>query len=123
MLAYRAETRLAAALAPGLSRPETACALVKALLRTNASILPDPVAGTPTVRLLHQASQGQDAALPPCWRNSTRPARCTRVRTYAWCAKSFRTIPARRMGLPWASSSYRIGAKPRQTIWTACSEI
>ena len=65
MIAYRAETRLAAALAPGLSRPETARTLVKALLRTDASILPDPVAGTLRVRLLHQASQGQDAALAP----------------------------------------------------------
>ena len=65
MIACRAETRLAAALAPGLSRPETARTLVKALFRTIASILPDPAAGTLRVRLLHQASRGQDAALAP----------------------------------------------------------
>ena len=65
MIAYRAETRLAAALAPGLSRPETARTLVKALFRSDASILPDPAAGTLTVRLLHQASRGHDDALAP----------------------------------------------------------
>ena len=53
MIVYRAETRLAAALAPGLSRPETARTLVKAMLSSEASILPDPSAETLTVRLLH----------------------------------------------------------------------
>ena len=65
MLAYRAETRMAAALAPGLSRPETARSLIKALLCSDASLVPDATAGTLTVRLLHQASRGQDRALLP----------------------------------------------------------
>ena len=65
MIAYRAETRLAAAVAPGLSRPETARTLVKALFHSDASLLPNPAAGTVTVRLLHQASRGQDVSLTP----------------------------------------------------------
>ena len=65
MIVYRAETRLAAALAPGLSRPETARTLVKAMLSGDASIVPDPSAGTLTVRLLHQARRGHDLALAP----------------------------------------------------------
>ena len=65
MIVYRAETRLAAALAPGLSRPETARTLVKAMLMSDAGIVPDPSAGTLTVRLLHQARRGHDLALAP----------------------------------------------------------
>jgi len=65
MLAYRAETCMAAALAPQLDNPETARSLLKALFRSPASLLPDPAAGTLTVRLLHQASRAHDAALAP----------------------------------------------------------
>ena len=65
MLAYRAETDMAAALAPRLDNPETARSLLKALFQSDASLLPDPAAGTLTVRLLHQASRAQDAALAP----------------------------------------------------------
>lgn len=65
MLAYRAETCMAAALAPELDNPETARSLLKALFQSDASLLPDPAAGTLTVRLLHQASRAQDAALAP----------------------------------------------------------
>ena len=65
MLAYRAETSMAAALAPQLDNPETARSLLKALFRSDASLLPDPAAGTLTVRLLHQASRAHDAALAP----------------------------------------------------------
>ena len=74
MIAYRAETRLAGAVAPGLSRPETARLLVKALFRSDASLLPDPDAGTLTVRLMHQASRGRDIALAPLLKelNQTR---------------------------------------------------
>ena len=39
--------------------------LVKFRLRSPASLLPDPAAGTLTVRLLHQASRAHDAALAP----------------------------------------------------------
>ena len=65
MIVYRAETRLAAALAPGLSRPETARTLVKAMLSSDASIVPDPSAKTLTVRLLKRARRGHDLALAP----------------------------------------------------------
>ena len=63
MIAYRAETAMAGAVAPELSRPENVRPLLQALFRSDASLLPDPAAGTLTVRLLHQASRGQDAAL------------------------------------------------------------
>ena len=63
MIAYRAETAMAGAVAPELSRPETVRPLLKALFRSDATLLPDSAAGTLTVRLLHQASRGQDAAL------------------------------------------------------------
>ena len=65
MLAYRAETAMAASLAPQMDNPETARSLLKALFRSDASLLPDPAAGTLTVRLLHQASRAQDTALAP----------------------------------------------------------
>ena len=44
MIVYRAETRLTAALVPGLSCLETARTLVKAMLSSDASIVPDPSA-------------------------------------------------------------------------------
>ena len=53
MITHRAETRLAGAVAPSLSRPET------------ARPLPNPDADTLTVRLTHQASRGRDIALAP----------------------------------------------------------
>ena len=59
MLAYRAETVMAAALAPAPDNPKTVRSLLKALFRSEASLLPDPAAGTLTVRLLHQASRTQ----------------------------------------------------------------
>ena len=65
MLAYRAETCMAAELAPELDNPDTARSLLKALFQSDASLLPDPAAGTLTVRLLHQASRAHDAALTP----------------------------------------------------------
>ena len=65
MLAYRAETCMAAALAPQLDNPATARSLLKALFQSEACLLPDPARGTLTVRLPHQASQAQDAALAP----------------------------------------------------------
>ena len=52
-------------LAPQLDNPETVRSLLKALFQSAASLLPDPAAGTLTVRLLHQASRAQDEALAP----------------------------------------------------------
>ena len=49
----------------GLSRSETARTLVKAMLSSDAGIVPDPSAETLTVRLVHQARRGHDLALAP----------------------------------------------------------
>ena len=50
MLAYHAETGMAASLAPQLDNPVTARSLLKALFRCEASLLPNPAAGTLMVR-------------------------------------------------------------------------
>ena len=63
MIVHRAETPLAGALASGLSRPETARTLVKAMLSNDAGIVPDQSAETLTVRLLHQGRRGHALAL------------------------------------------------------------
>ncbi|MDE0627113.1 MAG: hypothetical protein OXH99_12000 [Bryobacterales bacterium] len=65
MVAHRAETRLAAALTFGLSRPETARVLVKGMLSSDASIVPDPSAETLTLQVPHQARRRHDLALAP----------------------------------------------------------
>ena len=74
MIAYRAETRLAAAVAPRLSRPETARTMFKGLLASDSSILPDASTKTLTVCLLHQARKGQELASAPLLKelNETR---------------------------------------------------
>ena len=56
---------MAAVLALQLDNPETARSLLKALFRSDARLLPDLVAGTLTVHLLHQASLAQDTGLAP----------------------------------------------------------
>ena len=65
MIAYRAESAMALAVAPELDSPDTARNLLKALFRSDASLRPDPAAGTLTVRLLHLATRAQDQALAP----------------------------------------------------------
>ena len=65
LIAYRAETAMAAAVAPEPGNPDTVRSLLKALIQTDASLPPDPAAGTLTVRLLHQATRARDAALAP----------------------------------------------------------
>ena len=74
MIAYRAETAMAVAVAPELGKPENARALLQALFRSDANLVPDIRAGTLTVQLLHLASRSQDAALAPLLRelNQTR---------------------------------------------------
>ena len=76
MIAYRAETAMAVAVAPELGKPENARALLQALFRSDANLVPDIRAGTLTVQLLHLASRSQDAALGPLLRelNQTRTA-------------------------------------------------
>ena len=63
MIVHWAEMRLAAALLPGLSRPEAARMLVKGMLSSDASIGSDPSAETLTLQLLHKARSGHDLAL------------------------------------------------------------
>jgi hypothetical protein len=63
MVAYRAETAMANGLREHLSHPDEARSLLQALYRTEADILPDPEAGTLTVRLHHLANASSDAAI------------------------------------------------------------
>ena len=65
MIAYRAETLMATAVASELDNPDTARSLLKSLFRGDASLYPDEQAGTLTVRLLHQPTRAQDRALAP----------------------------------------------------------
>lgn len=51
LVAYRAETALAAIAESALSAPETARSMIKALLNTSADLLPDPTRGELRVRL------------------------------------------------------------------------
>ena len=74
MLAYRAETAMALVLAPQLDNPETARSLLQAHFHSDASLLPDPAAGTVTVRLLHQAGRAQDPALAPLPEQLNQPS-------------------------------------------------
>ena len=63
MIAYRAESAMALAVAPEMDSPDTARSLLKALFRSDASLRPDPAAGPLTVRPLHLATRAQDKAL------------------------------------------------------------
>ena len=63
LIAYRAETALAAVLAPHLGKPAEVRALTRALLQSDASLRPDPAAGTLTVQLQHTACRAHDEAL------------------------------------------------------------
>ena len=65
LIAYRAETAMATAVAPELDNPDTARSLLKSLFRGDASLHPDEQAGTLTARLLHQPTRAQDLALAP----------------------------------------------------------
>ena len=56
MIAYRAETAMANSLREHLKRPDEARRLLRALYTTEADLLPDPEAGTLTVRLHHGAN-------------------------------------------------------------------
>ena len=60
MIAYRAETAMANSLREYLKRPDEARRLLRALYTTEADLLPDPEAGTLTVRLHHAANAATD---------------------------------------------------------------
>ena len=63
MIAYRAETAMANSLREHLKRPDEARRLLGALYTTEADLLPDPEAGTLTVRLHHSANAATDRAI------------------------------------------------------------
>ena len=63
MIAYRAETAMANALREHLTRPDEARCLLRALYTTEADLLPDPEAGTLTVRLHHAANAATDQVI------------------------------------------------------------
>jgi hypothetical protein len=60
MIAYRAETAMVNSLREHLKRPDEARRLLRALYRTEADLLPDPEAGTLTIRLHHAANAATD---------------------------------------------------------------
>lgn len=63
MIAYRAETAMANSLREHLARPDEARRLLCALYTSDADLLPDPDAGTLTVRLHHGANAANDRAI------------------------------------------------------------
>ena len=63
MIAYRAETAMANSLREHLKRPDEARRLLRALYTTEADLLPDPEAGTLTVRLHHGANAATDQVI------------------------------------------------------------
>ena len=63
MVAYRAETAMANSLREHLKRPDEARRLLRALYTTEADLLPDPDAGTLTVRLHHSANAATDRVI------------------------------------------------------------
>ena len=63
MIAYRAETAMANSLREHLKRPDEARRLLRALYTTEADLLPDPEAGTLTVRLHHRANAATDGVI------------------------------------------------------------
>jgi hypothetical protein len=63
MIAYRAETAMANSLREHLTRPDEARRLLRALYTTEADLLPDPNAGTLTVRLHHGANAATDQVI------------------------------------------------------------
>jgi hypothetical protein len=63
MIAYRAETAMANSLREHLKRPDEARRLLRALYTTEADLLPDPAAGTLTVRLHHSANAATDGVI------------------------------------------------------------
>ena len=74
LICYRAETLTATLLAPHLGKPAEVRALVKALFLSDATLRPDPAAGTLTVQLLHMATQAQDDAVAALCRQLNRSA-------------------------------------------------
>ena len=92
MTAYRAETAMATAVAPGLDNPDTARSLLKSLFRSDASLQPDPEHGTLTVRLLHQPTRALDLTLAPLLDELNRScAPSSPVRSCVSCTRCYPT--------------------------------
>ena len=62
MVAYRAESAMAAVLREKMSRPEDTRALLRAIYSNEADIIPDEAAKTLTIRLHHLANRSADEA-------------------------------------------------------------
>ena len=62
MIAYRAETAMAATMREKLARSDDARALLRQIYNTEADLVPDLQAGTLTVRLHHLTQAAHDAA-------------------------------------------------------------
>jgi len=63
MIAYRAETAMANSLRERIAHPDEARRLLQALYQSEADLVPDPEAGTLTVRLHHLANRCSDEAI------------------------------------------------------------
>jgi hypothetical protein len=63
MIAYCAETAMVNSLREHLKRPDEARPLLRASYTTEADLLPDPEAGTFTVRLHHSANAATDQGI------------------------------------------------------------
>jgi hypothetical protein len=63
MIAYRAEMAMANSLREHLKRPDEARRLLRALYTSEADLLPDPEAGTLTVRVHHGANAATDRVI------------------------------------------------------------
>ena len=65
MIAYRAESRMAVAVALSMDTPETARSLLETLFHSDACLHPDAGSGTLTMRPPHLANRAHDRALAP----------------------------------------------------------
>ena len=97
MIAYRAETRIAATVAPELGQPVTVRSFVKALFQADANLLPDPANGILRVQRR------------PCASSSTPAGRSIPAPT---CASSTKSCPPARGRSP--SPCRRPGGPPRR---------
>jgi hypothetical protein len=63
MIAYRAETSMASTVREQMRRTDDARALLRQIYKTEVDLIPDPTAGTLTVRLHHLTQAAHDAAV------------------------------------------------------------
>ena len=63
MIAYRAETAMVGLLRRHLNKPEDGRGLIRELFTASADIVPDPQAGTLTIRIHRMACPAHDKAI------------------------------------------------------------